>query len=367
MKHFNVIRLIFASIVALSTQLATVAAQTVTVVEYHNKSLDAYFLTGRVAEQQLLDTVADFSRTGMSFKAIAAATAPAARTKICRFYVTLTSPFVNSHFYGKQGTDCESILAANPAGFHNEGFDFAVQSSTPGIGAAADDGVKLTVEEVCPNGLTAVRRGFRALNIGTGKTSNHRYTVSTATAASAAAAGYVLEGVQFCVDLWTDVNVAPVQAAPQTWVGVGASFSSILSASAEVTWKLQSYIDNVATYSPSRTASVILKGCPFYAPDNGVINVNAGVLVVDYNSFPPTYRGSAVTQWPSILNTSNCPPLSPPSFSTFANAAYFGGTKGMLGVEAQGLVSADGLTIEGADTNTSGPEPVTFNWYFSRK
>ena len=43
------------------------------------------------------------------------------------------------------------------------------------------------------------------------------------------------------------------------------------------------------------------------------------------------------------------------------------GSMGTLNVEAQGLVSADGLTIEGADTNTSGPEPVLFNWYFARR
>ena len=365
MKHFNVIRLIFASVVALSTLCATVAAQTVTVVEYRNKTLDAYFITGRVAEQQLLDTVADFSRTGMSFQANAAAAAPSALTKICRFYVSLTNPFVNSHFYGKQGTDCEAILAANPAGFSNEGFDFAVQSSTPGIGAAVDDGVKLTFEEVCPSGFTAVRRGFRALNIGTGKTSNHRYTVSATTAANASAAGYVLEGVQFCVTLFTDVVIAPVSAPPQKWVGTGASSSSVLSASAQVTWTLESYSGNVATYRPSGTASVIVHGCLIYSPDNGVISPSSGVMFVDYNSFPPTYHGSGITQWPTIA-TITCP-NPPPPFSTLANAAYFGGSKGTLSVEAQGLVSEDGLTIEGADTNTSGPVPVMFNWYFARK
>ncbi len=365
MKHFNVIRLIFASVVALSTLFASVSAQTVTVVEYRNKTLDAYFITGRVAEQQLLDTVADFSRTGMSFQASAAAAAPSALTKICRFYVSLTSPFVNSHFYGKEGTDCESILAANPAGFSYEGFDFAVQSSTPGIGAATDDGVKLTVEEVCPNGMTAVRRGFRALNASTGKTSNHRYTVSAATATSAASAGYVIEGVQFCVTLFTDVLIPPVGTAPQTWVGTGASSSSILSASAQVTWTLESYIGNVATYRPSGTAGVIVHGCLTYSPDNGVISPSSGVMFIDYNSVPPTYHGSGITQWPSIA-TITCP-NPPPPFSTFANAAYFGGSKGTLNVEAQGMVSADGMTIEGADTNRSGSEPIMFNWYFARK
>ena len=350
MKHFNVIRLVFASVVALSTLFTSVSAQSVTVVEYRNKTLDAYFITGRVSEQQLLDTVADFSRTGMSFQAVEAATAPSALTKICRFYVSLTNPFVNSHFYGKQGTDCESILAINPAGFSYEGYDFAVQGSAT---------------KICPDNMTAVRRSFRAL--ANSKTSNHRYTVSAATAASAAAAGYVIEGVQFCITLFTDVVIAPISSPPQTWVGTGASSSAAISASAQVTWKLESYVGNVATYRPSGTASVVTRGCPFFVPDNGVIDPTGGVLFVDYKTLPPTYHGSALTLWPALLNTSNCPPPQQPPINTFAVAGYFGGSKGSLGVEAQGQVSPDGLTIEGADTNMSGSEPVTFNWYFARK
>ena len=141
-----------------------VQAQTITVVEYRNRTLDAYFITGRANEQALLDTVADFSRTGMTFQATAAASAPATLTRICRFYVSLANPFVNSHFYGLQGVDCESILAANPAGFTYEGYDFALPAPTSGT---------------CSGGTFAVSRSFRALSGG--KTSNHRYTVSAAT------------------------------------------------------------------------------------------------------------------------------------------------------------------------------------------
>ncbi len=221
MKHFNLVRLIFAGVVALSTLFPSVNAQPVTVVEYRNKTLDAYFITGRVAEQQLLDTVADFSRTGMTFQASAANTAASALTKICRFYVSLANPFVNSHFYGKQGTDCESIVAANPAGFSYEGYDFAVQASTPGIG------VGLTTEEVCPAGLIPVRRSFRALSTGAnGKTSNHRYTVSAATYASAASAGYVGEGVAFCATAVTDAS-GPTATAVGAVTGTITSFSTI--------------------------------------------------------------------------------------------------------------------------------------------
>ena len=184
MKH---IRLLQIAATCIATAGFWAHAQSVNVVEYRNKTLDAYFITGRANEQALLDTVADFSRTGMTFQATSAASAPATLTRICRFYVNVASPFVNSHFYGRQGIDCESLLASNLAGFNYEGYDFALQ--TPAT-------------TTCPVGTTTVYRSFRAL--AGGKTSNHRYTVSAATYASAAAAGYVGEGAAFCATAATD-------------------------------------------------------------------------------------------------------------------------------------------------------------------
>ena len=190
---------VLTAVAAFAAFALCTAAQAITVVEYHNKPLDAYFITGRANEQSTLDTVADFRRTGMTFQATDAASAAATLTKVCRFYVNVASPFVNSHFYGRQGVDCESILAANPAGFNYEGYDFALQTPTAAV---------------CPAGTTAVYRSFRAL--AGGKTSNHRYTVSAATYASAATAGYVGEGVAFCATAVTDA----ASGATATAVGV---------------------------------------------------------------------------------------------------------------------------------------------------
>ena len=52
-----------------------VHAQSVTVVEYYNKTIDAYFVTGRTNEQTALDAVADFQRTDMTFQATAVSSA----------------------------------------------------------------------------------------------------------------------------------------------------------------------------------------------------------------------------------------------------------------------------------------------------
>lgn len=179
----------FAAVVGLTT-----AVQAVTVVEYYNATLDAYFITGRDSEKQALDAVPSFRRTGMTFQAAAAENATSPLVSICRFYVSVAAPFTSSHFYGRQGIECEAILAAAPAGFHYEGFDFAI---------AQPEGGK------CPANLFPVYRGFRAGVAG--KTANHRYTVSQATYATAIAAGYVGEGIVFCATAVTDVTpVVPV-------------------------------------------------------------------------------------------------------------------------------------------------------------
>lgn len=320
-------------------------AQAVAVVEYRNKTLDAYFITGRVNEQALLDTLPDFARTGMSFQAVAATAANDALTKICRFYVNVANPFVNSHFYGRQGSDCELILGLNLTGFNYEGYDFAVQPP---------------VTTACPMGTVPVYRSFRALNaLANSVTSNHRYTVSTATYANAAAAGYVAEGVQFCVTLATDV-VNPIISIAPSWAGTATTSSPVISISAQVLWALESTVNNIASYRSGGTANVLqyLGGVCSLNPSSGIIKAT-GILIVDYNVNPPTYRGGGDTTWPATLS---CPP-NPATPSTVVTALYFAGSKGAFATEAQGSVSAGGTTIEGSDTV---PGQVTSTWKFTR-
>ena len=162
---------------------AAQAVETVTVVEYYNQSLDAYFITARPAEQALLDAANGFNRSGTRFVANAAVDATAAQTRICRFYIAGTSPFVSSHFYGAESRDCVPLLAAVPPGFSFEGYDFAV---TPADAAGT-----------CPaNARTPVYRAFRAATHG--KTANHRYTPSRVEYDRMIALGWAGEGVAYC-------------------------------------------------------------------------------------------------------------------------------------------------------------------------
>lgn len=174
------------------------AAQTVTVVEYYNRALDAYFMTGRAAEQTLLDALpADFSRTGMEFAATAAAAATAPQVRVCRFYVNTVSPLTNTHFYGREGVDCDAIRAQNIAGFIYEDFDFAVAQPIASNTCAASTPVR-------------VFRSFRPATAA--RTSNHRYTTSVASFDALTAAGWTPEQAVFCVTSAKDATLAPASS-----------------------------------------------------------------------------------------------------------------------------------------------------------
>ncbi len=227
-------------------------AQIVTVVEYYNKTLDAYFVTGRSGEQTALDGVADFQRTGMTFQATAVAGAATNQTKICRFYISISNPYVSSHFYGRQGVDCESIRAQNLAGFTYEDYDFATQQPASGV---------------CTTGTTAIYRGFRAA--AGGKTSNHRYSASQATYNAAIQKGYVGEDVAFCA---TAATAATTTSPPAASGDCGAYFfpnkkltlqttSSTLGTASPATTAVRTY-DSTPIVFHGRTVSQVIDTSP---------------------------------------------------------------------------------------------------------
>ena len=221
-----------AVVLLLLTMTTASQAQSITVVEYRNTALDAYFITGRSAEQALLDANISFTRTGMSFTATALTAATSAQGKVCRFYVSAASPYVSSHFYGGQSAvsqayDCAALVASTPSGFTYEGYDFAALLPTSGV---------------CPTGTSTVYRGFRALTTpNNGKTSNHRYSVGSSNYTAATAAGYVGEGAQFCV------TAASTTTATTTTTAVASSLKGEVWAD---NW-FQLYVGNTLTATDS--------------------------------------------------------------------------------------------------------------------
>lgn len=255
---------------------ATVSAQAVTAVEYYNKTIDAYFVTARVNEQTALDGVADFQRTGMTFQGVAAASATTSQTKICRFYISLATPYTSSHFYGRQGTDCEFLLGQKLAGFTYEDYDFATLQPTAGV---------------CPAGTVGIYRGFRAG--ANGKTSNHRYSASLATYNTAITAGYVGEGVVFCA-----TGATPASGTVVTPPVVGASDCG-------------TFLLSKSKITSQTTVSVF-----------GYSNVSTSTVAYDYDLSPVIFNGrSAARQTTNTTQLSGNSNVSVPGLTFFQDNA----------------------------------------------
>ena len=182
----------------------------ITVVEYFNSTLNAYFISGRSSEQSALDTSPYFLRTGMSFQALSTNPVTGGAGGICRFYVALTAPYTNTHFYGRLGVDCESLRSKNLAGFTWEGFDFAFPS-TP------------TSTSVCPVGTKPIYRSFRAASGGV--TPNHRYSSDFTAYTSNAALGFVGEGTVGCTTAATPATLGAYGMVSLTPPVVKAAFA----------------------------------------------------------------------------------------------------------------------------------------------
>jgi carboxyl-terminal processing protease len=155
----------------------------VTVVEYYNSVISAYFITARTNEQNGLDTLADFKRTGATFSALSpAGVVPAGTPLICRYDVKLPPTNYSSHFYGLP-SECAAIKTLQLANFIDEGLDFAVKiPSTAGV---------------CPvDAPVSIRRVFRPETPV--NAANHRYVTSLAAYESMLAIGWNGEGVVYC-------------------------------------------------------------------------------------------------------------------------------------------------------------------------
>lgn len=178
-------RVCAAAAVGLSLAQPAMAQTAVTVVEYYNKGIAAYFLTGRQDEQTQLDAIADFQRTGMSFVASASAGAIAPLAPVCRYRIDLPNSAFSSHFYGLPA-DCALIASAVLNGqvnnFFNEGLDFAIEKPTAtGCPASSPVAIYRTLRTQSPV-----------------DTPNHRYTTSPASYLEMLDRGWVGEGAVFC-------------------------------------------------------------------------------------------------------------------------------------------------------------------------
>jgi len=147
-------------------------------VEFHNDSLDHYFITADAAEAAMLDAgviVPGWRRTGFEFKVRAAGSAlglPA-----CRFFGTQPGG-PNSHFFTIDAAECAKVKA-NPLWTY-ESIAFA--ADPPQADDCAADHIPVT----------------RIYNNGMGGQANHRYTTSRSELRAVQANGWLREGNVFC-------------------------------------------------------------------------------------------------------------------------------------------------------------------------
>ncbi len=99
---------------------------TVTVVEFHNASLDHYFISYVADEIAKLDngTFVGWARTGLTFKAFpadlggtpavfkTAAAAPSGTSAVCRIYIPPGKG--DGHFFGRDAKECDGTMTKNP-------------------------------------------------------------------------------------------------------------------------------------------------------------------------------------------------------------------------------------------------------------
>ncbi|TAG06274.1 MAG: hypothetical protein EAZ43_01970 [Betaproteobacteria bacterium] len=264
MSSLNRCLSILGSITATALLTLATPTQAVTVVEYHHKGLDAYFITGRTNEQAALDASPDFRRTGMTFQATAAAAASPSISRICRFYISLVTPFTSSHFYGREGSECEGIRAQNVFGFTWESYDFAVPEPVGGV---------------CPAGQTQLYRSFRAA--ANGKTPNHRYTTSQAACDATSAEGFVCEGRVFCGGGVTPVT-PPVAggALPRAYQGTFRGGQQDIEFTGTLTWTLQSVTNGEGSYKVSASSTNLTGPADCSDPGSVSIDAEAELLVL---------------------------------------------------------------------------------------
>ena len=170
---------------------ATVGANIARVTEFHNTTLDHYFITADESEKNSIRSGGagpGWVETGQNFLAWTPAVMQESAF-VCRFYGDpVRGP--NSHFYSASTDECRSLLklqdttpAAQPR-WNSEGYEFKV--SLPQMGGK------------CRAGLVPV---YRAYNDGFahGVDSNHRYVLDKSLLTPLLAKGWKDEGIAFCV------------------------------------------------------------------------------------------------------------------------------------------------------------------------
>jgi len=200
-----------ASSSATAGLIPKAAGGVVEVVEFHNATLDHYFISADPAEVAVLDGGAfggAWKRTGSTFPAWDVVGSPSGTVPVCRFFGTdryradgsRIGP--NSHFYTADPNECAFVKTAWQS-VASDGISYPAWTFEANAFA-----VKLPVGGACPAGTQPL---YRAYNNGARGDPNHRYSLSAGVLQ--AMAGWAFEGLVMCLPQAVDSVVLPPQLA----------------------------------------------------------------------------------------------------------------------------------------------------------
>ena len=122
---------------------------------------------------------------------------------------------------------------------------------------------------------------------------------------------------------------------------------------ADVTWTLESVKDNVATYVPSGTVSVVdpNEPCPFSPATQPIVSTD-GALTIDFSKTPTPYYGGGGSIWTITLSCKDGP------VQGSMQGWWFGDANGYLSsdlTEIKGTGNADGFATDWDFTRAATP------------
>lgn len=154
--------------------------------EYRHKTLDRYYMTARLQDQNLIENGAiknDWEQTG--YKITILANEKAGYSALCRFYISTTQ----THFYTANPTECQYFK--NQTNFVYEGIEGYVVYKDP----TQQCGVLKPMYRIFSNAVDVNQR-------------RHRYTGSSSVVSQFVAKGWLDEKLSFCAEDMT--FVAPI-------------------------------------------------------------------------------------------------------------------------------------------------------------
>ena len=312
---------IAALVGALAGAAAPAAAGTVDAVEFHNASLDHYFVTANTEEIGKLDTgfFVGWQRTQQVFKVLDAADTSPGASPVCRFYGSPAAG-LDSHFYSVSPVECAQVKQKFPTAWLLES-DNVFQAYLPN-----------TTTGACPANTRPVYRTWNNR-----VDSNHRYTTDPAIQDLMIGRGYVAEGygtnasrlVAMCAPV-------PVTAQPPSCTLSATSVDPVVGAT----------ILLMASCSGNPT-SFSWTGCTGSGSTCGTTSANPGVVV--YSVIAANAAGAGTSATVQVTwRTAPAPP--PPESKSVCN---------LIVTSPQQTPVVDSLVV--LQASCSG-EPTGYQW-----